>query len=358
VPWLLERVARTGSRELFTLAVLAIALGIGVGAASLFGVSFALGAFFAGMVISESDLSTKAASDALPLQDAFAVLFFVAVGMLFDPIILVRQPLQVVAVVLIIMVGKSLAAAVIVLAFRYPLHTALTISASLAQIGEFSFILAALGISLGLLPPAAQSLIVAGALLSITLNPIVFRTIPPIDRWVRSRPRLGGLVEAAEARLPEAPAGIGAGRLRGHAVLVGYGRVGGRVGAALAARGIPYVVVEHDREPAAALRKQGVPVVYGDAARPGVLEHAGLKDARLLVVTAPDAFQARAVIDLSRKIQPSIDIVVRTHSDAEREYLEACNVGKAVMGESELADAMARYALERFQAGSGTEIGA
>jgi monovalent cation:H+ antiporter-2, CPA2 family len=358
VPWLLERVARTGSRELFTLAVLAIALGIGVGAASLFGVSFALGAFFAGMVISESDLSTKAASDALPLQDAFAVLFFVAVGMLFDPIILVRQPLQVVAVVLIIMVGKSLAAAVIVLAFRYPLHTALTISASLAQIGEFSFILAALGISLGLLPPAAQSLIVAGALLSITLNPIVFRTIPPIDRWVRSRPRLGGFVEAAEAGLAEAPAGIDAGRLRSHAVLVGYGRVGGRVGAALAARGIPHLVVEHDREAAAALRKQGVPVVYGDAARPGVLEHAGLKDARLLVVTAPDPFQARAVIDLARKIQPGIDIVVRTHSDAEREYLEGRNVGKAVMGESELADAMARYALERFQAGSGTEIGA
>ena len=347
VPWLLERVARTGSRELFTLAVLATALGIAVGAAALFGVSFALGAFFAGMVISESDLSTKAASDALPLQDAFAVLFFVAVGMLFDPTILVRQPLRVVAVMLIVMVGKSIAAAVIVLVFRHPLRTALTISASLAQIGEFSFILAALGMSLGLLPPEAQSLIVAGALMTITLNPLVFRTIEPIDRWLRAHPHFARLVEPV-ADLPETPEAFDTDHLRDHAVLVGFGRVGGRVGVALSARGIPYVAIEHDREAAASLRRRSIPVVYGDAARPGVLEHAGLRTARLLVVTAPDPFQARAIIDLARRINLSIDIVVRTHSDGEREYLEGKNVGKAVMGESELADAMARYALERF----------
>ncbi len=347
VPWLLERVARTGSRELFTLAVLATALGIAVGASALFGVSFALGAFFAGMVISESDLSTKAASDALPLQDAFAVLFFVAVGMLFDPTILVRQPLRVVAVMLIVMVGKSIAAGVIVLLFRYPLRTALTISASLAQIGEFSFILAALGMSLGLLPPEAQSLIVAGALLSITLNPLVFRTIEPIDRWLRSHPRFARRLEPA-AVLAEAPEGLDADHLRGHAVLVGFGRVGGRVGMALSGRGIPFTVIEHDRDAAASLRRRSIPVVYGDAARPGVLEHAGLRHARLLVVTAPDPFQARAVIDLSRRINPGIDIVVRTHSDGEREYLEGKNVGKAVMGEHELGEAMARYALERL----------
>jgi CPA2 family monovalent cation:H+ antiporter-2 len=339
VPWLLERVARTGSRELFTLGVLSAALGIAVGASSLFGVSFALGAFFAGVVISESDLSTKAASDALPLQDAFAVLFFVAVGMLFDPAILLRQPIQVLAVALIVMVGKSLAALAIVLAFHRPLKTALTISASLAQIGEFSFILAALGISLGLLSPAARSLIVAGALISITLNPVVFRTIAPIEAW------LGRRVRPRPEREPESAIPSG---LRGHAVLVGHGRVGSRVAEVLAARGIPYLVVEQDLEAAASLRRQGVPVVYGDAARPGVLDHAGLRDARLLVVTAPDPFQARAIIDLARRIQPAIDVVVRTHSDAEREYLERKNVGKAVMGERELADAMARYALERF----------
>ena len=337
VPWLLERVARTGSRELFTLGVLAVALGIAVGAASLFGVSFALGAFFAGVVISESDLSTKAASDALPLQDAFAVLFFVAVGMLFDPMVLVRQPVKVVAVVLIIMIGKSLAALGIVLAFRRPLHTALTISASLAQIGEFSFILAALGLSLGLLPPEAQSLIVAGALISITLNPLMFGVIASIESRLKA-PRLTS--EAEDLVLPR--------HLRGHTVLIGHGRVGGRVAAALAARKLPYVVVEADLDSAASLLKQGIPVVYGDAARPGVLEHAGVKEARLLVVTAPDPFQARAAMELARRVQPEIDIVVRTHSDAEREYLEGKNVGKAVMGEQELAEAMARYALERL----------
>ena len=342
VPWLLERVARTGSRELFTLAVLAIALGIAVGAASLFGVSFALGAFFAGVVISESDLSTKAASDALPLQDAFAVLFFVAVGMLFDPMVLVRQPLRVVAVVLIVTIGKSLAALGIVLAFDRPLKTALTISASLAQIGEFSFILAALGLSLDLLPPEAQSLIVAGALISITLNPLMFRAIASVEaRLAAHRPAR----MTQDIVLPKL--------LRAHTVLIGHGRVGGRVAAALRARKLPFIVIETDLDNAGGLLKQGVPVIYGDATKPGVLEHAGVKDARLLVVTAPDAFEARAAIEIARRIQPEIDIVVRTHSDAEREYLEGKNVGRAVMGEHELAEAMARYALERLGTAPG-----
>ena len=350
VPWLLERVARTGSRELFTLAVLATALGVAVGAAALFGVSFALGAFFAGVVISESDLSHKAAADALPLQDAFAVLFFVAVGMLFDPTILVRQPLQVLAVVVIVMIGKSLAAFLIVRAFGHPLHTSLTISASLAQIGEFSFILAALGVSLGLLPQSGSSLIVAGALLSITLNPLMFKAIAPFDRWVRARPRLARLLEPLPGRVPEEPPSLHAERMRNHAVLIGHGRVGGRVADALAERKIPYLVIEQDRNAALALRERGLRVIYGDAARPGVLEHAGLREARLLVVTTPEPFQARAIIDLARRIHPSIDIAVRTHSNAERAYLEERKVGKVVMGEHELADAIARYALQRFGA--------
>ncbi len=350
VPWLLERVARTGSRELFTLAVLATALGVAVGAAALFGVSIALGAFFAGVVISESDLSHKAAADALPLQDAFAVLFFVAVGMLFDPTILVRQPLQVLAVVLIVMIGKSLAAFLIVRAFGHPLHTSLTISASLAQIGEFSFILAALGVSLGLLPQSGSSLIVAGALLSITLNPLIFKAIAPFDRWVRARPRLARLLEPLPGRVPEEPPSLHAERMRNHAVLIGHGRVGGRVADALAERKIPYLVIEQDRNAALALRERGLRVIYGDAARPGVLEHAGLREARLLVVTTPEPFQARAIIDLARRIHPSIDIAVRTHSNAERAYLEERKVGKVVMGEHELADAIARYALQRFGA--------
>ncbi|HSS57303.1 MAG TPA: YbaL family putative K(+) efflux transporter [Solirubrobacteraceae bacterium] len=350
VPWLLERVAHTGSRELFTLAVLATALGVAVGAAVLFGVSFALGAFFAGVVISESDLSHRAAADALPLQDAFAVLFFVAVGMLFDPTILVRRPLQVLLVVFIVMIGKSIAALAIVRAFGHPLHTSLTISASLAQIGEFSFILAALGVSLGLLPPEGQSLIVAGALLSITLNALVFKLIAPVENWVQARPRLARLLERSPGRAPAIPADFDAGRLRDHAIHVGHGRVGRRVAEALAARGIPYLVIEQDRGTALALREQGLPVISGDAAHHGVLEHAGLRDARLLVVTAPEPFQARAIIDIARRIRPAIDIAVRTHSDAEHAYLERSKVGMVVMGEQELADAMARYALGRFGA--------
>ena len=350
VPWLLERVAHTGSRELFTLAVLATALGVAVGASALFGVSFALGAFFAGVVISESDLSHRAAADALPLQDAFAVLFFVAVGMLFDPTILVRQPLQVLVVVFIVMIGKSIAALAIVRVFGYPLHTSLTISASLAQIGEFSFILAALAVSLGLLPPAGQNLIVAGALLSIALNALVFRMIAPLEGWVRARPFLTRLLEPPPDRIPALPADFDAEHLHGHAVLVGHGRVGRRVAEALAARQIAYLVIEQDRGAALALREQGLPVIYGDAARPGMLEHAGLREARLLVVTAPEPFQARAIIDLARRIHPGIDIAVRTHSDAERAYLEKSKVGLVVMGEHELADAMARYALGRFGA--------
>ena len=206
IPWLLGRVVSTGSRELFTLAVLAIALGIAVGAASIFGVSFALGAFFAGVIVSESDFSHDAATNALPLQDAFAVLFFVSVGMLFDPMIVVRQPLEVLAVVAIILLGKTLASLAIVLVFRYPVHTALIISASLAQIGEFSFILAALGVSLGLLPAQAQSLIVAGALLSITLNPFIFRLVDPLEKWVRRRPRLASALERPAGVLAELPA--------------------------------------------------------------------------------------------------------------------------------------------------------
>jgi CPA2 family monovalent cation:H+ antiporter-2 len=278
------------------------------------------------------------------------VLFFVAVGMLFDPTILVRQPLQVLVVVFIVMIGKSIAALAIVRVFGHPLRTSLTISASLAQIGEFSFILAALAVSLGLLPPAGQSLIVAGALLSITLNAVVFKLIAPLETWVHARPLLTRLLEPAPDRAPAMPAELEAGRLHDHAVLVGHGRVGRRVAQALAARRIPYLVIEQDRGTALALREEGLPVLYGDAARPGLLEHAGLREARLLVVTAPEPFQARAIIDLARRIHPGIDIAVRTHSDAERAYLEESKVGMAVMGEQELADAMARYALGRFGA--------
>jgi CPA2 family monovalent cation:H+ antiporter-2 len=354
VPWLLGRVARLGSRELFTLGVLAVALGIAVGAASLFGVSFALGAFFAGVVISESDLSHKAAADALPLQDAFAVLFFVSVGMLFDPAILVSRPLQVLLVVAIILVGKSLAAFGIVLAFRHPVRTALTISASLAQIGEFSFILAALGTSLRLLPPEGQSLILAGALLSITLNPLVFNTVEPVARWIGARPRLLDALERPGRQQP-APRGAAGPELRDHAVIVGYGRVGSAIGEALAQKGIPYAVVEQDRTTVENLRRAGVPSVYGDGARPGILELAQVHRARLLVVAAPDPYQGGQIIEIGRRLNKGIDTVVRTHSEVTQAYFEQLGVGRAFMGERELALGMARYALRSF--GCGEEEG-
>jgi monovalent cation:H+ antiporter-2, CPA2 family len=345
VPWLLERVARSGSRELFTLAVLAIALGVAVGAAALFDVSFALGAFFAGVVINESDLSHQAASEALPLQDAFAVLFFVSVGMLFDPTILLRQPLQVAAALAIVLFGKSLAAFVIVLLFHYPLRTALTVSGSLAQIGEFSFILASLGLSLGLLAEESQSLIVAVALLSITLNPLMFAAVRPVDRWLRAHPRLLAALERDDASHDLGVSGEARGQLHDHAILIGYGRVGGTVGAALSQSRIPYVAIERDRRIVEALRKAGVAAISGDATRHGILDLAHPERARLMVVATPDPYQAREVITLGRKANPTLDIVVRTHSVAEERYFEELGVGRVVMGERELALGMAHYAL-------------
>ncbi len=345
VPWLLYRTARTGSRELFTLAVLAVALGVAFGASAIFGVSFALGAFVAGMVVNGSNLSHEAARGALPLQDAFSVLFFVAVGMLFDPSILVRQPLEVAVIVLIVMVGKSLAAFFIVLAFRHSIATALTISASLAQIGEFSFILAALAIELGLLPQSGQGLIVAGALISISLNPVAFATAPRIARWIGARPKLLDRLERDGARSAESVPDPAIAKLRDHVVIVGFGRVGSAVGEALARRSIPYAVVEQDRERTEALREQGLPMIHGDATRPGVLGQARLEHARLLVVAAPDPYQVRTIIENARSANSAIETVVRTHSENEREYLEKHGVGLALVGERELALSLAHHAL-------------
>ncbi len=343
VPWLLDQAARTGSRELFTLAVLALALGIAFGSAELFGVSFALGAFFAGMVLAESDLSHQAAADSLPLQDAFAVLFFVSVGMLFDPGILLRAPLSVLAVLGVIMVGKSLAAVAIVLAFRHPLGTALTIAASLAQIGEFSFILVSLGLSLKLLPEEGRNLILGGALLSITLNPLFFALAARIEQVFADRPDLA----ARFARKGAADVAISGGEppRRDHVVIIGFGRVGSSIGATLETWDLPYVVVERDRRRVLALRAAGTQAVFGDATAPGILEAAGIGTARLLVVATPDAHQARRLVEAARAANPGIDTVVRTHSEAERRHLEEDGVGLVLMGERELALGMSFYAL-------------
>jgi CPA2 family monovalent cation:H+ antiporter-2 len=344
VPWLLRHVARTGSRELFTLAVLAISLGIAFGSAELFGVSFALGAFFAGVVLSESDFSHKAAADSLPLQDAFAVLFFVSVGMLFDPSIVVREPLAVLATVLLIVFGKSIAAFGIVLACGYPVNTAITVSASLAQIGEFSFILAGLGVSLGLLPPEGRDLILAGAILSITLNPLVFATINPVDAWLKTRPRLLALIErfGQADRLPERAKEIG---LRDHAIIVGYGRVGGMIGEVLKAQGLPFVAIEQSRRRVEELRSQGIQAVYGDAGAPGVLEAAGVGAARLLIVAIPPSYQMGQILEAAREHNPTIDTAVRALRASEIAELKSLGVGLAIMGPREVALGLLGYAL-------------
>ncbi|MEX2178920.1 MAG: YbaL family putative K(+) efflux transporter [Gemmatimonadaceae bacterium] len=348
VPWLLVRVARTGSRELFTLAVLAVALGIAVGAAYLFGVSFALGAFFAGVVIAESDLSYQAASDALPLQDAFAVLFFVSVGMLFDPTVIARQPVQVLSVVLIVMIGKSLAAFAIMIAFRKPVRTALLISASLAQIGEFSFILAGLGITLGLLPGEANSLILAGALLTITLNPLAFSAVAPLERWLQRQPRIMKVLEASDATSAVESTDAQVASMTNHVVLIGYGRVGQRIGSALEHQGIPYVAVERNQNTVEALRARGIPAIFGDAARPGILDHVCLGTATLLVIASPDPYHARAIVDVAKRLNPDIEIAARTHSESGQKFLEEHGVHRAFMGERELALSMAHHTLMRM----------
>ena len=351
-PWMLWQVARTGSRELFTLCVIAAAVGIAYGSAELFGVSFALGAFFAGMAMRESALSHRAAQESLPLRDAFSVLFFVSVGMLFDPQVLMNQPLQVLAVVAIIIFGKSLAAFLLVLAFRYPLNTALTVSASLAQIGEFSFILAALGVSLGLLPVEGQSLILAGALISISLNPLLFHAIEPAQAWIRARSKLARALERSNDPLAILPMTVDLNHLTGHVVLVGYGRVGRRIADALIERGLSVVVAEQNRELVEKLREHGVPAVSGDASDPAVLIQAHIARARMLVIATPDTFSVRRIIEIARMINPGVETVVRTHSEEEMVLLQTENAGKVFMGEHELALSMTRHVLERSPGGT------
>ena len=344
-PWLLWQVARTGSRELFTLCVVAAAVGIAFGSAALFGVSFALGAFFAGMVLRESEFSHRAAEESLPLRDAFAVLFFVSVGMLFNPAVLVEQPLRVLGVVLIILLGKSLAAALLVLAMRYPLNTALTVSASLAQIGEFSFILVGLGASLGLMDPAGQSLVLAGALISIALNPLLFRAIAPLQAFLREKSAYVRRLEARDDPLAELPMSTEQRFLAQQVVLVGYGRVGRRIADALQAAGQPFVVAEQNRELVERLRTQGMAAVAGDAAEPAVLIQAHIAHARMLVVATPDALAAQAMIDTARTLNPGIEVVVRSHNEEEAAQLRAAGAGTVFLGEAELAGAMTRHVL-------------
>ncbi|MEQ9720489.1 YbaL family putative K(+) efflux transporter [Yersinia alsatica] len=333
VPWILAKTASTGSRELFTLAVLVLALGIAYGAVGLFDVSFALGAFFAGMVLNESELSHRAAQDTLPLRDAFAVLFFVSVGMLFDPMILVHEPLAVVASLAIIIFGKSAAAFILVRLFGHSKRTALTISVSLAQIGEFAFILAGLGISLGLMSEHGRNLVLAGAILSIMLNPLLFTLL---DRYLAKNETMEDLIlEEAVEEEKQIPVD-----LCNHALLVGYGRVGSLLGAKLHAEGIPLVVIENSRPRVEALREQGINAVLGNAASADIMSLARLDCARWLLLTIPNGYEAGEIVASARIKRPDLEIIARAHYDDEVVYISDRGANQVVMGEREIANSM------------------
>ncbi len=333
VPWVLAKSASTGSRELFTLSVLAMALGIAFGAVELFGVSFALGAFFAGVVLNESELSHRAAHDTLPLRDAFAVLFFVSVGMLFDPTILIHEPLAVLATLAIILLGKSVAAFALVKLFGHSSRTALTISVSLAQIGEFAFILAGLGISQGMLSQQGQNLVLAGAILSIMVNPLMFALL---ERYLAHHDsddeKQSDGQPGEEAQLPL--------EVCHHVLLVGYGRVGSLIGDKLTAEGMPMVVIENNRARVDALRSQGVNVVLGNAAKAEILALARLDCARWMLLTIPNGFEAGEIVALAREKRPDLRIIARAHYDDEVAYITERGATQVVMGEREIATSM------------------
>jgi K+:H+ antiporter len=344
IPWILTLTARDGSRELFRLAVIVAALGIAYLAAALAGVSPAIGAFFAGVIIADSDVSHQATGETVPVQQIFTVLFFVSVGMLFDPGVLLRAPLHVVAITAAVIVGNALITLVVLLALSAAPRSALEVAALLAQIGEFSFILSATEASRGLLPGDGRSLVLAAALISILLQSLMLRAArvlaTPLDnvrllqRWHAGRRE----IRHREA-LPQ---------LDGHAIIIGYGRVGSVIAAELRVQRVPYIVIEQDLRFAEQLRREGVPMIYGDAAWPEVLEAAGPERARLLVIAIPERSAVRRILVAARKINPAIEIVARTHSRAEAEWLKDHGVERVVMGESHTATEMAHYATKHF----------
>ncbi|THF52155.1 cation:proton antiporter domain-containing protein [Allorhizobium terrae] len=371
IPWLLHNIAHTGSKELFRLGVLAIALGVAFGAAKLFGVSLALGAFFAGMVLSESELSNRAAQESLPLRDAFAVLFFVSVGMLFDPAIILSEPWLILGTIFIIVVGKSLAAFLIVIAFRKTASTALTISASLAQIGEFSFILAELGVGLKILPEEGRDLILAGAIISIVLNPVMFFVCDRIKDWLETRldqapgaavPQSGSLAPVGETEVVVSDGRVSTGEnnrddahvvtsagdegdvvrsvLTGHAVVVGYGRVGQILVSNLKASNIPMLVIEDSEQRVQELMAMEVPVIGGNATSERVLKLANLEAAKSIAVAIPNVFEAGNVVAKARATNPGLLVLGRAHSDAEIDHLMKQGADTVIMGEREIANGM------------------
>ncbi|MDX7881116.1 cation:proton antiporter [Acinetobacter nosocomialis] len=349
VPIIMQFVARLGSRELFTLTVVAAAVSIAYGSYAIFGVSMALGAFFAGMVVKESDFSHRAEEETLPLREIFSILFFVSVGMLFDPHILIERPLHILAVIAIIMVGKTLAAMALVLFFRYPINTALTVGASLAQIGEFSFILATLGVSLGLLTLEAQNLILAGALFSITLNSFVFSAVEPVQRWIRERSHLARLLERSGDPLAMLPDEVDQAYLRDQVVIVGYGGVGRRITENLINENIKVVIAEENREIVEKLRQANIAAVSGVATEPGVLIQAHIMHARLLVISPMDILDIHRIVDIAKQLNPQIQVLICAESKEEAAVIRDENIGEVFYAKEEMAKNMSHHILNQIE---------
>lgn len=348
-PWLLWQVAKTGSRELFTLSVIAVALGIAYGSSKLFGVSFSLGAFFAGLIMRESHLSHRAAEESLPLRDAFSVLFFVSVGMLFDPHILIEYPIRVLLVVMLIILGKALVATTMVLIYRYPLNTALTVAAGLSQIGEFSFILTGLGVTLGLLTIEGQNLVLAAAIFTISFNHITFLAVEPIHKWLRRHSRRARRLEHPFDPLAQLPQGVKSRDVTGHVVLVGYGRVGSQIGKELQSQNLSFVIAEQNRALVEELRLEGYRAVVGDAADPAVLIQAHISRAQVIVIAIDDMVAIRRIIQTTRMVQPKARILVRSHSLEDMELLNQEKMVEAVWMERELAFSLINRTCEILQ---------
>ncbi|MBG2876537.1 Kef family K(+) transporter [Proteus alimentorum] len=355
IPWILAKTAATGSRELFTLSVLALALGIAYGAVTLFDASFALGAFFAGMVLNESELSHRAAQDTLPLRDAFAVLFFVSVGMLFDPMVLIEHPLGILATLAIIIIGKSAAALVLVRMFGHSRRTALTISASLAQIGEFAFILAGLGVALNVLEPDARNLVLAGALVSIMLNPVLFSLL---DRYLAKTETKEEVEQLQQEELEEEmPVPVD---ICGHAIIVGYGRAGSMLAEKLLAQSIPLVIIENSRNKFSELKEKSLNTVLGNASTKESLALARIDCAKSLLLTIPNGYEAADIAETARSMNPDLNIIVRAHFDdiivranydEEASFILEKGANHVIIDEDQTASAMADMLIKEVEFG-------
>ena len=348
LPWRHWQVAKTGSRELFTLCVLAVAIGIAYGASEVFSVSFALGAFFSGMVMRESKYAHRAAMESLPLRDAFSVIFFVGVGMMFDPMILVDKPLHLLAVLAIIILGKSLVAFGLVMLFRYPLHTALTVAASLAQIGEFSFILAGLGVSLGLLPQEGMSLVLAGAIISIAFNPVAFALVEPLKNLMKKRWKYARVLDAKSDPLSVMPDEEESKYLRGHMVLVGYNKVCEHIAKDLSERKVPFVIVEKDRNIVEDLRENGFKAVCGDAIDPAILIQAHVQDAAMVILNFRDDILRRKVIETAKILNHKIEAVIMTSDDEIAVRAMTDHLGKVFDSNAVMAGSIVKYCMHRL----------